>query len=151
MGVHTGEAEVEDEGYVGLDVVRGARICSAGHGGQILLSDTTRALLGGAPPDGAAIQDLGERRLKDLEQPERIYQLTFAGGPISFPALKADDSDELAAMIKAGVRRQIQESFAAAATEASKPPARDTFVGLAELVGLAIVVIVIVVIVKLVF
>jgi hypothetical protein len=52
MGVHTGEPSVGDEGYVGLDVVRAARICSAGHGGQILMSETTRALMGGDVPDG---------------------------------------------------------------------------------------------------
>ena len=54
MGLHTGEPTVGDEGYLGLDVVRAARICSAGHGGQILLSETTRALLGNDLPEGAA-------------------------------------------------------------------------------------------------
>ena len=52
MGLHTGEPTVGDEGYLGLDVVRAARICSAGHGGQILLSETTRALLGNDLPEG---------------------------------------------------------------------------------------------------
>src|SRR2546425_13373953 len=70
MGLHTGEPLLTDEGYVGIDVHRAARIAAAGHGGQILLSRSTRDLAGG---DG--LRDLGEHRLKDLTAPERIYQL----------------------------------------------------------------------------
>jgi len=80
MGVHTGEPFVTDEGYVGLDVHRAARICSAGHGGQVLVSDTTASLF-----DGAGLRDLGEHRLKDLSAPQRLYQL----GHEDFPPLKA--------------------------------------------------------------
>jgi len=80
MGVHTGEPLVTDEGYVGLDVHRAARICSAGHGGQVLVSDTTASLF-----DGAGLRDLGENRLKDLSAPQRLYQL----GHTDFPPLKA--------------------------------------------------------------
>src|SRR5436309_1771519 len=65
MGLHTGEPSVGDEGYLGLDVVRAARICSAGHGGQVLLSETTRALLGNDLPEGASVVDLGQKPLKD--------------------------------------------------------------------------------------
>jgi class 3 adenylate cyclase len=153
MGVHTGEAELGDEGYVGLDVVRGARICSAGHGGQILLSETTRALLGGSLPDGAAIEDLGERRLKDLEQAERIYQVTFAGGASSFPALKTDESEDLAEMIKADVHRQIRESLAKSVRKSSKPQPslRASLVEVVELLGVALFLIVMIVAVKLIF
>ncbi len=82
MGLHTGEPSVGDEGYLGLDVVRAARICSAGHGGQILLSETTRALLGNDLPDGASVVDLGQQNLKDVQH-ERIYQLALDGGPRS--------------------------------------------------------------------
>jgi class 3 adenylate cyclase len=78
MGLHTGEPTVGDEGYVGLDVVRAARICSAGHGGQILMSETTRALLGDALPDRTTLRDLGRRSLKDVGE-ERIFQLTLDG------------------------------------------------------------------------
>ena len=78
MGLHTGEPTVGDEGYVGLDVVRTARICSAGHGGQILMSETTRALLGDALPDRTTLRDLGLRSLKDVGE-ERIFQLTLDG------------------------------------------------------------------------
>ncbi len=76
MGLHTGEPAVGDEGYIGLDVVRAARICSAGHGGQVLLSETTRALVGGDLPDGVSVRDLGEQKLKDVRA-EHIYQLEF--------------------------------------------------------------------------
>ena len=149
MGLHTGEPSLGDEGYHGIDVVRAARICAAGHGGQILLSEATRALVGNGLPDAVAVEDLGERRLKDLEQPERIYQLTFAGGPVSFPALKTSDEDDLAELIKADVHRQLKEAFTPG--KATKSSAKDSFVGLAELLGLAVVVILIVLLVKLVF
>ena len=74
MGLHTGEPSVGEEGYLGLDVVRAARICSAGHGGQILLSETTRALLGNDLPEGVSVVDLGQQNLKDVQH-ERIFQL----------------------------------------------------------------------------
>jgi predicted ATPase len=79
MGLHTGEPLVTADGYVGMDVHRAARIAAAGHGGQILLSQTTRDL---AQIDG--ILDLGEHRLKDLGAAERLYQL----GSDDFPPLK---------------------------------------------------------------
>jgi class 3 adenylate cyclase len=89
MGLHTGEPAVGEEGYVGLDVVRAARICSAGHGGQILMSETTRVLAGDRLPDGATLRDLGRQHLKDVEE-ERIYQLSVDGQPDRFPALKTE-------------------------------------------------------------
>ena len=79
MGLHTGTPHLGEEGYVGNDVHRAARIAAAGHGGQVLLSDATRALV-----DGSALRDLGEHRLKDLSAPERLYQI----GGAEFPALK---------------------------------------------------------------
>jgi class 3 adenylate cyclase len=89
MGLHTGEPAVGEEGYVGLDVVRAARICAAGHGGQILLSETTRVLVGEDFPEGAELRDLGRQHLKDVEE-ERIYQLSVDGQPDRFPALKTE-------------------------------------------------------------
>jgi predicted ATPase/class 3 adenylate cyclase len=80
MGIHTGTPHLTGEGYVGIDVHRAARIAAAGHGGQVLVSASTAALLG---PDG--LRDLGEHRLKDLSAPERIYQL----GEEEFPRLKS--------------------------------------------------------------
>jgi len=82
MGLHTGEPRVTEEGYVGIDVHRGARIAAVGHGDQVLLSQTTRALV-----DHEA-RDLGAHRLKDLSAPERIYQLEIEGLPCEFPLLK---------------------------------------------------------------
>ena len=79
VGLHTGTPHVTAEGYVGPDVHRAARIAAAGHGGQVLVSATTAALLG-----GDELRDLGEHRLKDLSAPERIYQL----GADEFPPLK---------------------------------------------------------------
>ena len=88
MGLHTGEPQRSAEGYVGLDVHHAARIMSAGHGGQVLLSQTTRDLVEHALPDGVTLLDLGVHRLKDISQPDQIFQLTIAGLPANFPPLK---------------------------------------------------------------
>ena len=80
MGIHTGTPLLTDEGYVGVDVHRAARIAAAGHGGQVLVSASTAPLVELDP-----LRDLGEHRLKDLSAPERIYQ--FGGG--EFPPLKS--------------------------------------------------------------
>jgi predicted ATPase/class 3 adenylate cyclase len=80
VGIHTGTPLLTDEGYVGDDVHRAARIAAAGHGGQVLVSASTAVLTG-----ANAMRDLGEHRLKDLSAPERIFQL--GGG--DFPALKS--------------------------------------------------------------
>ncbi len=79
IGLHTGEPAVGDEGYLGLDVVRAARICTAGAGGHVLLSETTRALVGSSLPEGVSVFPLGERRLKGLDDPERVYELEIEG------------------------------------------------------------------------
>jgi predicted ATPase/class 3 adenylate cyclase len=81
IGVHTGEPLVTEEGYVGADVHRAARIMAAGHGGQVLLSETTRRLV----DSEGDLRDLGEHRLKDLTAPQRLYQL----GSDDFPPLRA--------------------------------------------------------------
>src|SRR5947209_15139937 len=79
MGLHTGEPRVTEEGYVGLDVHKGARIAAVGHGAQVLLSQTTRALV-----DHEA-RALGGHRLKDLSAPERSYQRESQRLPRQFP------------------------------------------------------------------
>jgi class 3 adenylate cyclase len=79
IGLHTGEPAVDDEGYLGLDVVRAARICTVARGGQVLLSESTRALLGSTLPDGVSVYPLGERHLKNIEEPERVYELAIHG------------------------------------------------------------------------
>jgi predicted ATPase/class 3 adenylate cyclase len=91
MGVHTGEATVVGNNYVGLDLHRVARIAAAGHGGQVLVSDPTASLVAGTLPAGVTLRDLGERRLKDLARPERIFQLVIEGLPADFPALRTLD------------------------------------------------------------
>jgi len=85
VGIHTGEPLRVEGGYVGVDVHRAARICAAGHGGQVLLSETTCVGL----RDSVTVRDLGVHQLRGLDQPERIYQLDGR----AFPALRADVAD----------------------------------------------------------
>jgi class 3 adenylate cyclase len=85
MGLHTGEPHIGDEGYLGLDVVRAARIASAGVGGQILISETTRSLIGNVVPDGVAVLDLGEKHLKDVQH-EHIYEVSVDGAARGYQA-----------------------------------------------------------------
>ena len=89
MGVHTGEPLKAGASYVGMDVHRAARICSAGHGGQILLSDTTGALVVRELPEGVALRDLGEHRLKDLTHAQRVFQVVAADLPDHFPPVRS--------------------------------------------------------------
>jgi len=118
MGLHTGEPVVGKEGYVGIDVVRAARICAAGHGGQVLLSAATHALVAGSLPDGVAERDLGEHRLKDIDRPERIYQLDVAGLQSSFPPLRTQGEERLdferrlEQRIRSHVERRIEQALA---------------------------------------
>jgi class 3 adenylate cyclase len=94
LGLHTGEPVVGDEGYTGLDVVRAARIAAGGKGGQILLSEATRAIVASDLPAGVGLRELGARQLKDIEQPESLYELVYgddvaeaaAAGPPAVPA-----------------------------------------------------------------
>src|SRR2546421_1065002 len=92
MGLHTGEPQLSTENYVGLDVHRAARIMSAGHGGQVLLSLTTRDLVEHDLPTGVSLRDLGAHRLKDLQHPSHLFQLVIAGLPADFPPLKTLDT-----------------------------------------------------------
>jgi class 3 adenylate cyclase/catechol 2,3-dioxygenase-like lactoylglutathione lyase family enzyme len=89
MGLHTGEAAVTDDRYLGVAVHHAARVCSAGHGGQVLLSQSTAAVLEDDPLDGMELCELGYHRLKDFKQPERIFQLVIPGLRAEFPALRA--------------------------------------------------------------
>ena len=79
IGLHTGEPAVGEEGYHGLDVVRAARICTAARGGNVLMSETTRALTGSSLPEGVSVFPLGERRLKGIDEPERVFELDIEG------------------------------------------------------------------------
>jgi WD40 repeat protein/class 3 adenylate cyclase len=87
MGIHTGESWTGSEGYVGMDVHRAARIAHVGNGGQVLLSETTTALVQDELPQGVSLLDLGRHLLKDLHRPERIHQLVIEDLPSEFPAL----------------------------------------------------------------
>ncbi len=90
MGIHTGEPTlVGGQRYVGLDVHRAARIAATGYGGQVLLSERAHAMALGHIPEGVAVRDLGEHRLKDLPRPEHIFQLVMPGLPADFPPLRS--------------------------------------------------------------
>ena len=121
MGLHTGEPAVGEEGYLGLDVVRAARLCAAAHGGQVLLSETTRSLLRGDEPEGVELRDLGEHRFKDLPHPERVYRLAAPGlAEERVPALR-EGGDALPAptlpMPLTGRRDELSDRVRAVAIE----------------------------------
>jgi class 3 adenylate cyclase len=92
IGLHTGEPLRTTEGYTGLDVIRGARIKEAGHGGQVLLSASTTAIVQDALLDELGLRDLGVHRLKSLPRPERIFQLLIPGLPADFLPLQTLDA-----------------------------------------------------------
>jgi predicted ATPase/class 3 adenylate cyclase len=89
MGLHSGEPIRHEDGYIGLDVHRAARIAAAAHGGQVVLSDATRLLVESRLPAGVSVRDLGLHRLKDIDAPEHVYQLATDGLPDLFPPLKS--------------------------------------------------------------
>ena len=88
MGMHTGEPIIVAHDYVGLDVHRAARVCSAGHGGQVLLSEATRELVDNHLSGELTVRDLGDHRLKGLTHPQRLFQLVIPGLPTEFPPLR---------------------------------------------------------------
>jgi class 3 adenylate cyclase len=92
MGLTTGEPSIGEEGFIGLPVHRGARICAAAHGGQVLLAGGTRDLVEDALPPGVRLRDLGEHHLRDLERAERIFQLVIDELPSEFPPAKTVSS-----------------------------------------------------------
>ena len=94
MGLHTGEPALHEEGYVGLDVVRAARLCTVGRGGQILVSETTRGLLGSAVPEGVSVFPLGQRQLRGIDEPERIFEVAIDGlEPVEPEPAEADEPE----------------------------------------------------------
>ncbi len=155
MGLHTGEPHVGEEGYLGLDVVRAARISAAGHGGQILLSETTRALVGNQLPDGVAVHDLGQQNLKDVQH-EHIYELTIDGRVASSRPLKTqtpaksrqeDMATRFEERITSYVERQLEAAFDAEGTPTV--PAKLAVGGAA--IGLGVLLMVVVVLVAIAF
>jgi len=142
MGLHTGEPALGSEGYLGLDVVRAARICTTARGGNVLLSETTRALVGSSLPEGVSVFPLGQRHLKDIDQPEPVYELTIEGvettaevepEPAAKPEPHAEFRDRLKASIQERVDRELLAAFGDAEKEASSEPADDAAVD--ELAG----------------
>jgi predicted ATPase/class 3 adenylate cyclase len=107
MGVHTGEGRLGGDEYVGLDVHLAARVAAAGHGGQVLLSETTKSLATGALPPGLTLRNLGEHRLKDFDEPVQLFQL----GDRIFPPLKTISNTNLPRPASAfvGRRREMAE------------------------------------------
>ena len=85
MGLHTGEPSVLEEGYHGIGLHRGARIMSAAHGGQVLVSSATAELIQDDLPGGVTLRDLGRQPLKDIDRPEHLYQLVADGLQAQFP------------------------------------------------------------------
>ncbi len=86
MGLHSGEPKAGEERYVGIGVHRAARIGAAAHGGQVLVSETARGLVSDDLPAGVSLRDLGVHRLKDIDEPVRLYQVVAAGLEDRFPA-----------------------------------------------------------------
>ena len=153
MGLHTGEPSVVEEGYLGLDVVRAARICTVARGGNVLLSESTRALLGSTLPDGVSVFPRGERHLKGIDEPERVYELAIEGveseelaaeeevpappSPPPSPAAPAatgrareigrsrDFGKDLAASIQERVLGSLERNLGKQASPASTTPAED--------------------------
>ena len=130
IGVHTGEPSLGGGGYLGLDVVRAARLCAAGQGGQVLLSAAAGALSSSSLPEGVSMHAAGERRLKGIDDPETIFALEVEGvdqpAVAPFAAEGSTDvnrrAEELGARvaenINEGVLRSLEEAFG----ELGKPP-----------------------------
>ena len=112
MGIHTGEPAVGTDRYVGLGVHRAARICSAAHGGQVLLSNTTRDLVEDELPSDVGLRDLGEHKLKDMDRPERLFQLVVDGLPHKFPSVRTGQGKPDA--LVSGRERELAEAARAA-------------------------------------
>ena len=91
IGMHTGEAALGVDNYVGMDVNRAARIGAAGHGGQVLMSESTAAIVRGALPYNIRLRDLGAHRLKDLAHPLRLLQLEIDCLRVAFPPIRSLD------------------------------------------------------------
>ena len=130
MGIHTADPELGADRYVGLGVHRAARICAAAHGGQILVSNATRELVEDDPPESVELCDLGAFQLKDLERPERIYQVVGPGLPAEFPPVRIS-SAEVGVTAFAGHEDELANAVAARGlgTDSQEPSPVRPFVG----------------------
>jgi class 3 adenylate cyclase/uncharacterized small protein (DUF1192 family) len=161
MGLHTGEPAVHEEGYVGLDVVRAARICTVGRGGQILLSETTRALLGSGLPDGVSVFPIGQRHLRGIDEPERVFEVAIDGleladaepappaADLPVPAAPVPPSptggelerdiarrfEDLGARLAAGIQERVLRSFDERPGQSGSPSSVDEIAARVESLG----------------
>jgi class 3 adenylate cyclase len=131
MGIHTGEPILGEEGYLGLAVVRAARICAVARGGQVLVSEATRALVRDDAPEGIELEDTGEHVLKDFDEPERLFQIVAPGLPLaraaSPPELGRGSELAMRALaatgdldaIGAAIEREVQDMLSRAGIEAA--------------------------------
>ena len=149
MGLHTGEPSLGEEGYLGIDVVRAARISAAGHGGQILVSETTRALIGNHLPEGVQVHDLGEQNLKDIQH-EHIFELSVDGAPAASKPLKTERADTVESRFEDRINAYVERQLEQALSHPSSPM-KSAASGLATLVLVVVAIVVIVLIVKLAF
>jgi hypothetical protein len=90
VGIHTGEPRLEEEGYLGLDVVRASRVCAAAHGGQIVITATARELVRGNEPEGVEVRDLGGHTLRDIARPEQLFELSITDLGVQHPELRTE-------------------------------------------------------------
>jgi class 3 adenylate cyclase len=170
MGMHTGEPAQSSDGYLGIDVVNAARICSAAHGGQLIVSESTRALARSDPPPEIRFRDLGEFALAGLDEPQRLYQVESAGLVDSFPPLRTNEpeprsvatiegrADELNAWIDSAVMSHVESRieralrFDSAGGEDDAPPAGEllklTLLGLVSLLLFVVVIAVCVLVIR---
>ena len=109
VGLHTGEPTLVEEGYLGLDVVRAARLCGVCRGRQVLLSETTRSLVGSTLPPGVVAFPLGERHLKDIDEPEQVFELEIEG--VERPLAPDAGTLPTAARASGGLSREWEERF----------------------------------------
>jgi class 3 adenylate cyclase len=124
--LHTGAAEVRQGDYFGPALNRAARLLALAHGGQTLLSQTVYDLVRDALPQTAALRDLGAHRLKDLQRPERVYQLLHAGLPDEFPPLRSLEALRFAALHAEGEAMTMEQAVAYVLQAADAAPAPET-------------------------
>jgi class 3 adenylate cyclase len=145
IGLHTGEPTLSEEGYVGLDVVRAARLCGSCRGGQVLLSQVTKALVGPRLPEGVEVFPVGARELKDIDEPEVVYELGITGVPVT-PESGAPDAvlprhrnaeppnssagweeriDDWAANLESAIERRVRVSVERSLERGSEQPSPE--------------------------
>jgi len=150
LGLHTGEPAIGDEGYTGLDVVRASRIAAVGAGGQVLLSDTTRAIVAGDLGDGVSLRSLGDRQLKDIDRPEPLFELVIDEVKEAAPATQPEPEPEgarngpmrdfaertrqsIESRVLAQLEKSLGSGFPFAPPTPSKPPKKSVTQEIARL------------------